>query len=189
MRIRSFTSNTYGNGWNSFSDSIGVAAGPSFTWNIFQYDRIKNQVRIQDAKFQESLNNYNKKVLQAVQEVSNAYNGYTLVKKQLHITKKTIVASKRAFDISMVQYNNGMVDYQRLLSTVEKLIRNEDAYAQNKGALATQLVLLYKSLGGGWQISQNNSYLHEDDRSALSKRSDWGEYLEEDSIILSKEEK
>jgi len=176
------------NGWSSFEDSIGVAIGPSFTWNIFQYDRIKNQVRIQDAKFQESLNNYNKKVLQAVQEVSNAYNGYILVKKQLEINKKTIEASQRAFDISMVQYKNGMVDYQRLLSSVEKLVRNEDAYAQNKGALSTQLVLLYKSLGGGWQISQGQSYLHEEDRSALSKRSDWGEYLQKESLQRKEKE-
>lgn len=167
------------NGWSSFGDSVGVSAGPAFSWNIFQYDRIKNQVRIQDAKFQESLNNYNKKVLKAVQEVSNALNGYKLNFEQLQLNKKTIQASTRAFDISMLQYNNGMVDYQRLLSTVEKLIRNEDSYAQNKGAIATQIVLLYKALGGGWKLDNNTEYIHQDDLLQMKQRVDWGDYLEE----------
>ena len=174
-----FNANNAVNGWTSFSDSIGVSAGPSFSWNIFQYGRIKDQVRIQDAKFQESLNNYNKKLLKAVQEVSNALNGYKLTQKQLELNKKTIQASVRAFDISMLQYNNGMVDYQRLLSTVEKLIRNEDAYAQNKGATATQVVLLYKALGGGWEINQDKTYIHKDDLETMQERTDWGEYLNE----------
>jgi len=174
-----FNLNNAVNGWTSAGDSIGITAGPAFSWNIFQYGRIKNQVRIEDAKFQESLVNYNKKVLQAVSEVSNALNGYTLTKKQLELNKKTIEASIRAFDISMLQYNNGMVDYQRLLSTVEKLIKNEDAYALNKGNIATQIVLLYKALGGGWQLRGDNSFVNSKDVKEMSKRTDWEEYLDE----------
>lgn len=174
-----FNLNNASNGWTSAGDAIGISAGPAFSWNIFQYGRIKNQVRLQDAKFQESLTNYNKKVLQAVSEVSNALNGYTLTKKQLEFNKKTIEASIRAFDISMIQYNNGMVDYQRLLSTVEKLIKNEDAYAVNKGSIATQLVLLYKALGGGWELREGKSFINAEDAAVMRKRSDWGDYLDE----------
>jgi NodT family efflux transporter outer membrane factor (OMF) lipoprotein len=174
-----FNLNNATNGWTSAGDAVGITAGPAFSWNIFQYGRIKNQVRIQDAKFQESLANYNKKVLQAVSEVSNALNGYTLTKKQLELNKKSIAASIRAFDISMIQYNEGMVNYQRLLSTVEKLIKNEDAYALNKGSIATQIVLLYKALGGGWQLREGNSFVNAEDASVMRKRSDWGDYLDE----------
>ena len=174
-----FNLNNASNDWTSAGDAIGITAGPAFRWNIFQYGRIKNQIRLEDAKFQESLTNYNKKVLQAVSEVSNALNGYTLTKKQLEFNKKTIAASIRAFDISMIQYNNGMVDYQRLLSTVEKLIKNEDAYALNKGSIATQMVLLYKALGGGWQLREGKSFVNAEDAAVMSKRTDWGDYLDE----------
>lgn len=177
------------NSWTSASNAVGISAGPAFSWNIFQYDRIKNQVRIQDAKLQESLNNYNKTVLQAVQEVSNALNGYTLTMKQLEFNKKAIMASVRAFDISMIQYNNGMVDYQRLLSTVEKLIKQEDIYAVNKGSIATQVVLLYKALGGGWQMHNGNVYVDEKDASVMTKRTDWGDYLDSDNLQFPNSEK
>lgn len=184
-----YNNNNTGSGWLSAGDAIGISAGPAFSWNIFQYGRIKNQIRVQDALFQESLNNYNKKVLSAVGEVSNAMNGYRLNKEQLVQNTLAIKATVRAFEISMTQYDNGMVTYQRLLSTVEKLIRNEDAYAQIKGSIALQVVFLYKALGGGWQMSRGNRYINEEDVEQMSKRSDWGDYLNDDSVILLKEQK
>lgn len=173
-----FNTNNALNGWTSAPNSIGIVVGPAFSWNIFNYDRIKNQVRVQDAKFQESLNNYNKKVLVAISEVINALNNYKLSKEQLALTHKTIEANKRALDISMTQYDNGMTGYERLLNAIEKLIKNEDNYAKIKGEIDTQIVYLYKALGGGWQLRGERSYLHHDDVKAMSKRSDWGEYFD-----------
>ena len=173
------THNATGN-WVSAGDAIGISAGPAFSWNIFQYGRIKNQVRIQDAKFQESLNNYNNKVLQAVSEVSNALQGYQLTKEQLVLNKQAIEATQRAYELSLTQYENGLVTYQRLLSSVESLTRNEDAYAQIKGNIAIQVVSLYKALGGGWQINKKHHYLHKEDKKALQERGvSWDDYLEE----------
>jgi len=176
-----FNTNNAGSGWVSLGDSINVSAGPSFSWNIFAYDRIKNQVRIQDAKFQESLNNYNKKVLQAVSEVSNALNGYRLTKEQLALNAKSIEATSRAYNLSATQYENGLVTYQRLLSTVEKLTRTQDSYAQIKGNIAIQIIALYKALGGGWKLHDSSNYLHKQDTQELKQRGvDWGDYLKDE---------
>lgn len=172
-----FTTNNVQNKWVTLGDAIGISAGPAFSWNIFQYDRIKNQVRVQDAKFQESLNHYNKTVLMAVNEVTNALNGYRLSQEQLSLTKQTIEANQRALDISMTQYENGMTGYERLLNATEKLIRNEDNYAQIKGEVDIQIVLLYKALGGGWQLRGDDAYLKKKDVEQMSKRSDWGDYF------------
>jgi len=116
-------------------------------------------------------------VLVAVSEVTNALNGYKLSKEQLKLTKQTIEANQRALDISMTQYENGMIGYERLLNATEKLIKNEDNYAQIKGQIDTQIVLLYKALGGGWQLRGNDSYLNKKDVEQMSKRSDWGDYF------------
>jgi NodT family efflux transporter outer membrane factor (OMF) lipoprotein len=172
------STNNANSSWVSAGDAIGISAGPAFSWNIFQYGRIKNQVRIQDAKFQEALTNYNKKVLQAVGEVDNALNGYRLTKEQLELNEEAIKATIRAYDISVIQYENGLVTYQRLLSTVESLTRNEDAYAQIKGNIAIQVISLYKALGGGFNLNQHK-YLNTKDFNAIKQRGvDWGEYLE-----------
>jgi outer membrane protein TolC len=164
--------------WTTGGNALGVTIGPAFSWNIFQYDRIKNQVRLQDAIFEESLVNYNKKVLSALSEVSDALNGYKLTKVQLDENKKAVNATVRAFNISMTQYNDGLVSYQRLLSTVDSLTRNQDRYAQIKGALATNVILLYKALGGGWQMSKGKAYVSRELAEKMQKRTDWGAYLD-----------
>ena len=170
--------------WTSGSNALGVTAGPAFSWNIFQYDRIKNQVRLQDAIFEESLVKYNKKVLSAVSEVSDALNGYRLTKEQLDENKLAVNATVRAFNISMTQYNDGLVSYQRLLSTVDSLTRNQDRYAQIKGSLATNVILLYKALGGGWQMSKGDAYVSQETAKKMQKRTDWGAYLDENMTKL-----
>lgn len=172
------TSNNATGQWISAGDALGVAIGPSFSWNIFQYDRIKNQIRLQDAIFEESLVNYNKKVLSAVSEVSDALNGYILTKKQQEENIQTVNATARAFNISAIQYNDGLVDYERLLTAVENLTVSQDLYAQIKGSLAINVILLYKALGGGWQMSQGKAYISEDMAAKMQKRIDWGRYLD-----------
>lgn len=177
------TNNATGS-WVSGSDALGVTVGPSFSWNIFQYGRIKNNIRLRDALFEESIVNYNKKVLSAVAEVSNALEGYVLTQKQKNENEKAVAATVRAFNISVIQYNDGLVDYQRLLTTVEKLTSTQDRYAVIKGNLATQAILLYKSLGGGWQISRGKSYLSAGTAKRMKNRVDWDQYLDDNMTRL-----
>ena len=178
-----YNTNSATNNWVSAGDAIGISVGPAFSWNILHYGRIKNQVRIEDARFQESLINYNKKVILAVQEVSNALHGYKLTKEQLELNEKAITATTRAYELSVVQYENGLVSYQRLLSTVEKLTKTEDVYAQIKGNIDIQAIALYKALGGGWDIKDQKNYIHKKDRDAMKKRGvEWGKYLEQSNV-------
>ncbi len=182
-----YNTNNAGGSWVSGSNALGVTVGPSFSWNIFQYGRIKNQIRLQDAVFEESLVNYNKRVLSAVSEVSDAVHGYILTQKQQVENRKAVDATVRAFNISVIQYNDGLVNYQRLLTTVEKLTSTQDRYATIKGNLSTQAILLYKALGGGWQISKGKSYLSEETAAKMKKRVDWDRYLDPEMTQLPKE--
>lgn len=166
----------------SASNAVTAAIGPGFSWNILQYDRIRNRVRIEDAAFQESLSNYNQQVLRAVQEVSNAVSGYRNTVARSVDDYEAVKASIRAFNISANQYNNGLVSYQRLLSTVEKMTLREDVYAQTRGGIANQLVGLYKALGGGWQAFDTLPLVRPDSEQQMRERTDWGDYLDADSL-------
>jgi len=181
-----YTPNNASGSWKPPSQALGVSIGPSFSWNIFQYGRIKNQIRLQDALFEERLVDYNKAVLSAVSEVDNALQGYLLNKRQLKENGLAVDATVRAFNISAVQYNDGLVSYQRLLSTVENLTRSQDAYAQIKGGLALQAVALYKALGGGWQISRGKAYLSRETAARMKRTVDWGRYLDPSMTRLPK---
>jgi len=181
-----YNSNNQRGTWISGSDALGVTVGPSFSWNIFQYGRIKNQIRLQDAVFEESLVNYNKQVLLAVADVSNALQGYVLAKKQHSENTKAVEATIRAFNISVVQYNDGLVNYQRLLTTVEKLTSTQDRYASIKGNMALNAVALYKALGGGWQMSRGKAYISQETAEQMKKRTDWGKFLDPEMTRIPK---
>ena len=160
------------------SNAVTASIGPGLSWNILQYDRIKNRVRIEDALFQESLSNYNQSVLLAVREVSNALEAYHFTVNKSRYDLAAVQASIRAFNISANQYNNGLVSYQRLLSTVEKMTVREDVYAQTRGRIANQVVALYKALGGGWEPFTGNPVVKPATVEQMKSRTDWGDYLE-----------
>ncbi|BBM67301.1 outer membrane protein [Vibrio alfacsensis] len=168
----------------SFSDSLTMVIGPSFSWNIFQYGRVKNNIRFEDARFQETLTNYNKKVLQAVNEVTNALEAYDLYLEQKTLRLQSVNSSIRAFNISMTQYENGQISFERLLNSVEKMTRAEDSYATIKGNVANQVVALYKALGGGWETQTGKPFLSETIAKQMQERSDWNGLLDEEERFL-----
>ncbi|MHA2763313.1 TolC family protein [Vibrio harveyi] len=168
----------------SFSDSLTMVVGPTFSWNIFQYGRVKNNIRFEDARFQETLTNYNKKVLQAVNEVTNALEAYDLYLEQKSLRLQSVNSSIRAFNISMTQYENGQISFERLLNSVEKMTRAEDSYATIKGNVANQVVALYKALGGGWEAQTGKPFLSETVAKQMQDRSDWDGLLDEEERVL-----
>jgi len=168
----------------SFSDSLTMVVGPTFSWNIFQYGRVKNNIRFEDARFQETLTNYNKKVLQAVNEVTNALEAYDLYLEQKSLRLQSVNSSIRAFNISMTQYENGQISFERLLNSVEKMTRAEDSYATIKGNVANQVVALYKSLGGGWEAQTGQPFLSETTAKQMQDRSDWDGLFDEEERVL-----
>ncbi|MBY6237591.1 TolC family protein [Vibrio harveyi] len=168
----------------SFSDSLTMVVGPTFSWNIFQYGRVKNNIRFEDAKFQETLTNYNKKVLQAVNEVTHALEAYDLYLEQKSLRLQSVNSSIRAFNISMTQYENGQISFERLLNSVEKMTRAEDSYATIKGNVANQVVALYKALGGGWEAQTGKPFLSETVAKQMQDRSDWDGLLDEEERVL-----
>jgi outer membrane protein TolC len=170
-----------------YARNISVVAGPSFAWNILQYGRIRNNIRLKDARFEESLVAYNKTVLKAFHEISYALDSYRYTRKELQENRKAVEASVRAFNLSMKQYRNGLVSYQRLLNSVEKLTRYQDQYARLKGAMATEVAALYKALGGGWQLARGGRYLSETTVKQMKERTDWGRMLESAQVRLPKD--
>ncbi len=172
--------------WLKGNDPLAITIGPSLSWNILNYGQIKNKIRLKDAILEESLFNYNKAVLGAVAEVSNALEGYALTLKQQKENQKAVTATLRAFNLSVIQYNDGLVSYQRLLTTVEKLTSTQDRYAIIKGNVALYAVALYKALGGGWQISRGRHYLSKETVTRMKSRTDWGTMLDGNATVLPK---
>lgn len=126
-----------------------------FEWNIFNYGRLKSNVRLQDALFQQLLVDYRNTVLQAQVDVENAIVAYLKTHEQLAAYTLSTDASQRAVNVSTLQYQTGLVDFNTVLSTLQSHVRQQDLLASTQGNIAINLVEVYKSLGGGWQIRED----------------------------------
>ena len=159
-------------------DSVEAFAGPSLTWDIFNYGRIKNNVRVQDARLQQLIVTYQNTVLEASREVEDALVGFLRSKEQVSFLLDGVVAAQRAVDLALIQYRDGVAGYQRVLDSQQSLVAQQDQLTASQGNIATNLVDMYRALGGGWQIRQGNEFVPATTRETMQQRTDWGELLQ-----------
>lgn len=155
------------------SDSHTGFLGPFFSWNIFNYGRIKNNIRVQDARFQQLLINYQNTVLTALAETENAIVAYLKSHDQAKFLGESVKAAQRSVQLALVQYREGTTDFDRVLSTLTQQVAQQDAFIATSGSTATNLVGMYKALGGGWQVRGERKvedYVSEGDKQLLRAR-------------------
>jgi len=160
------------------SDSFTATIGPSFSWSIFNYGRIKNNVRVQDARYQQTIINYQNTVLFAVREVEDAMVSFLKSREQAEELQQSVTASNRSVEISLIQYRDGVTDYTRVLNSQEFLVQQQDSYTATRGNVARSLIAMYKALGGGWEIRQGQNLLPDTIKEDMTQRTDWGEILD-----------
>ncbi len=151
--------------------------GPSFQWNILNYGRITNTVRVQDARLQELMLNYQDTVLRAQQEVEDGLVEFLKAKERINFLKKSVDAAKRSADLALMQYRGGSTDYTTVILAQQALLREEDLLATTLGEAPLGLVAVYRALGGGWQIREGKPFVPEDIKSVMKARTNWGDLL------------
>jgi NodT family efflux transporter outer membrane factor (OMF) lipoprotein len=161
------------------SDNImGVLIPFTFKWDIFNYGRIKNNVRAQDARFQQVVVNYQNKVLEAVKEVEDGLTGFLRSQIREKYLTDAEKASLRATDLSLLHYKEGLSDYTRVLSSQQVLVEQQDNLVKTHGDVARYLIAVYKALGGGWQIKAGEELVPATTIETMKKRTDWGTLLD-----------
>ena len=100
----------------------------------------------------ELLEDYRQTVLQAQGEVENAIVAFFKSQQQLVSLQSAASAAQRAVDVSTVQYEGGEVPFNTVITTLQALVAQQDQLASIQGTVVTNLVALYKSLGGGWEL-------------------------------------
>jgi NodT family efflux transporter outer membrane factor (OMF) lipoprotein len=134
--------------------ALAGTIGPTFTWNILNYGRILNNVRLQDAKFQELVATYQNTVLSAAQDVENGLVTFLQAQQRTRYQAASVTDAQEAVDIALAQYKAGTVDFTRVTQLETTLVTQQDTLAQAQGEIVTGLIQVYKALGGGWQIRE-----------------------------------
>jgi len=134
--------------WSESSRSFGI--GPSVTWPIFQGGAIESNVRFQEALRDQAFISYQKTVLAAFQDVENALIAFSKEQQHRKALNDAVVANRKAVDLSLQLYTEGLTDFLNVATAQRSLYATDDALVQSNRNIATDLIALYKALGGGW---------------------------------------
>lgn len=138
------------------SDTETWSITSMFEWNVLNYGRLRSNIRLQDATFQQLLVDYRNTILQAQADVENAVVACLKSHEQLVSYRLAAEASARAVIISQNQYMNGEIPFNTVISTLSSDAQQQDLLVSAKGNVSANLVTLYKALGGGWEIRENS---------------------------------
>lgn len=123
--------------------------GPSLYLPVFN-GRRHAVVELRKLQQQEAAVAYQRTVLQAWHEIDNALSAYGAEQKRNQELAAGVTASKDAYQLASLRYRHGLTNFLVALDAERALLQAERAYSDSNTLVATQLVALYKALGGGW---------------------------------------
>ncbi len=167
-----------GNSLHAVGDVTTIAGGPGLTWNIFNYGRIENNVRVQDARLQQTLENFQATVLGAAREIDDAAAAIAQTGASQEILDASVAAAQRSLTIATRRYREGYSDFQRVLDAQAASFARADSAVVNRGNHIDAIVSLYKALGGGWQAATIDTVIPTEMRDTMRERTDWGDLLD-----------
>ena len=124
---------------------------PSVTWPVFAGGKILWNIKVQNALEEQALLTYQQTVLTALKEVETALVAYVKEQEHRQSLAQAVASNRQAVDLAMTLYVAGKTDFLNVLTAQLALFSTENALAQSTSAMDTDLVALYKALGGGWE--------------------------------------
>ena len=134
------------------SDSLFGTIGPSVRWDILNYGRLLNGIRVEDAKFQTTVLQYQQTVLRAGREVEDGIALYLQSQRRTRQLVDSVKEAKVAADEAVTLSKEKKFDLNQAFVTSSFLTSQQDKLALASGDIALGLIATYKALGGGWQI-------------------------------------
>jgi outer membrane protein TolC len=157
--------------------SIQYAFGPTLQWNILNYGQITNNVRFQDARFQQLIADYQNQVLVAQREVEDALIGFLDSRRSAERQAKAAEAARRSVELAFLQYQEGITDFTTVLTAQQDLLTAQNQLAVFLGDIPLNLVNVYQAMGGGWQLREGNDFVPPAVQQVMRQRTDWGNLL------------
>ena len=127
--------------------------GPSASWSIFEGGAIVSNIHVQEAFRDQALITYQETVLGALQDVENALIAFSKEQQHRKVLTEAVAANEKAVDLSLQLYTEGMTDFLNVLNAQRSLYSSQDALVQSERSIVTDLIALYKALGGGWEVA------------------------------------
>lgn len=146
---------------NALSDRAGSfwSFGPAIQWPVFDMGRNQANLELKKEILEEELLSYRQSVLSALQEVENALVASSREEEHRQDLLRVVAANRASVDLATTLYTEGQSDFLAVLDAQRSLFAAEDSLAQSNRTVATNLVALFKALGGGWSEAEVNQNL------------------------------
>lgn len=129
------------------------AFGPSIHIPIFEGGQLKGNLELTKAEQQEAAINYERTVLNAWHEVDNALIAYAAEQRRREDVIQAVAQNHRALRLADEQYRQGLVPFLQVLTAEQQLLATEQQETDSTTTVSTNLIALYKALGGGWETT------------------------------------
>jgi len=126
-------------------------AGPTVQWRIFDAGRIRANIRVQNARVDQALAAYEQSMLAAFTDVETALTAYAREQTRRQSLAHAAQAGEQAVALARDLYQHGLADFLRVLEAQRSLYQSQDALIESDRAVSSDLIALYKALGGGWE--------------------------------------
>ena len=136
-------------------------------WRIFDAGRIRANIKVQNARQEQALAAYEQTVLTAFEEVEDNLVLYAKEQVRRRSLQDAVNASQKSLDTANRLYASGLTDFIHVLDAERSLYQAQDALAQSDRTISANLIALYKSLGGGWEMETKTLAMN--DTSAQNK--------------------
>lgn len=133
------------------SDSYGFSIGPRISWPIFHGGAIRKNIQVQTAREEQYLAAYEQTVLNAVAEVRNALTANTQERDRNNSLVKGVEAARVAVEVAEDKYRNGLSDFNNVITAQQALLSLQDQFVISEGQMTSNIVQIFKALGGGWE--------------------------------------
>jgi len=174
----------FGNlGWSGSTPSdsantLSLGIGPSFTWNLFDHGRIKNNVRIQDARLQQAIESFQNSVLLAARELDDAAISVIKTREQQSPQRESTLAAERSLELANTRYREGYADFQRVIDAQRAAAGQAERELINDANHISAVISFYRALGGGWLETPVEKLIPQSTRETMESRSDWGDLIQ-----------
>jgi NodT family efflux transporter outer membrane factor (OMF) lipoprotein len=133
--------------------SLQYTFGPSISLPIFEGGRLKSTLELREAQQQEAAIGYQKAVLQAWHDVVNALVSFHNEQERRARLKAQVDHLVQVLSLSRSRYSDGVTEFLTVLDAERNLFAAQQQYSTSSTSISTDLVQLYKALGGGWETT------------------------------------
>jgi outer membrane protein, multidrug efflux system len=130
------------------------SVGPAMRWPIFQAGKVRAGIGVANARVDQALTAYERSLLTSFEDVENALSSYTREQARRARLQEAVDANRRAFELANQLYTTGLTDFLRVLDSQRALFLSEDQLSDSDRTVTTNLIAVYKALGGGWEAAE-----------------------------------